>query len=71
VTHILLVEDSDEHADIVTRVLTRNAGWTVTRAMTGAEALLQAARAADADGKEDVCFSRLREVQALVSGGGG
>jgi hypothetical protein len=36
-----------------------------------AAALLQAARAADADGKEDVCFLRLRELQALVSGGGG
>jgi hypothetical protein len=36
-----------------------------------AEALLQAARTADADGKEEVCFLRLREVEALVSGNDG
>ena len=34
-----------------------------------AEALLAAARAADAEQKEDLCFERLREVEALLSRG--
>ena len=35
-----------------------------------AEALLQAARAADAQGKSEECFLRLREAQALITGKG-
>lgn len=42
-TRILLVEDNDEHADIVTRVLTTRKGWTVVRALTVKEGLLHAA----------------------------
>lgn len=42
-TKILLVEDSDDHADIVTRALTAKKGVTVTRAITVKEALLHAA----------------------------
>jgi DNA-binding response OmpR family regulator len=43
VTRILLVEDSDEHADICTRVLTAKKGWTVTRALSVKEAMLHVA----------------------------
>jgi DNA-binding response OmpR family regulator len=42
-TKILLIEDSDEHADIVTRVLTAKKGWTVTRALSAKEGMLHAA----------------------------
>lgn len=42
-TKILLVEDSDDHADIITRVLTAKKGWTITRALTVKEAMLHAA----------------------------
>lgn len=42
-TKILLVEDSDDHADIITRALTAKKGWTVVRALTVKEAMLQAA----------------------------
>ena len=43
-TRVLLVEDSDEHADIVTRALTgAKKGVTVVRAMTVKEAMLHAA----------------------------
>jgi hypothetical protein len=37
---------------------------------TQAEALLDAARAAEAEGKSHECFKRLEDAQALVSGGG-
>jgi DNA-binding response OmpR family regulator len=43
VTKILLVEDTDDDAEIVTRALTAKKGWTVTRALTVKEALLHAA----------------------------
>lgn len=42
-TKILLVEDSDDHADIITRALTSKKGWVVTRALTVKEAMLHAA----------------------------
>lgn len=42
-TKILLVEDSDDHAEIITRVLTAKKGWNVTRALTVKEAMLHAA----------------------------
>jgi DNA-binding NarL/FixJ family response regulator len=42
-TRILLVEDNDEHADIVTRTLTAKKGWVVTRALSVKEGMLHAA----------------------------
>jgi DNA-binding response OmpR family regulator len=42
-TRILLVEDSDDHADICTKALTAHKGWTVTRALTVKEAMLHVA----------------------------
>jgi DNA-binding NarL/FixJ family response regulator/predicted regulator of Ras-like GTPase activity (Roadblock/LC7/MglB family) len=42
-TKVLLVEDSDDHADIITRALTAKKGVTVVRALTVKEAMLHAA----------------------------
>ncbi|HEV8359840.1 MAG TPA: response regulator [Candidatus Thermoplasmatota archaeon] len=42
-TRILLVEDNDDHAEIITKALSAKKGWTVTRAITVKEGLLHAA----------------------------